>query len=287
MQDPQNAYLAPGSPNVASSLRMPGARQLPAPDDHIVEPETREEMVRGERMFALPAMPAHGDGHSMLHSVISHHVRPPYVPSIDLLTRFDEGSDFASDVCIRKEGRDAEGRRYLEEVAFEVVAEQTRSHMTIRAETMIGRGVRRVLAIFTDDQTVEEWLPDERRWHVLDLDESLTDPTLVRPLLVRALLDASLGLNEVVKAAELKRVPRTLEIRAEGLREGKREGLREGKREGLREGEQQGKRELIEVFAQLQGIPLPPARRRTLLELDDAGLDELFRHLVTARCWPE
>lgn len=65
---------------------------------------------------------------------------PGYKSSIDLLTRFGEGSDFASDVCIRKDGSDAEGCRYLEEVAFEVVSTQTRRHMTIRAEDMTRRG---------------------------------------------------------------------------------------------------------------------------------------------------
>lgn len=245
---------------------MPGARQ-PALDEHVVTPETREELVRGERMLALPALPPHGDGHSRLHAVISHNVVATHVPSIDLLTRFDEGSDFASDVCIRRAGTDGEGGRHLEELAFEVVAEQTRRSATTRAEAMVGRGVRRVLAIFTDEQTVEEWLPQERRWQVLDPGSTLTDATLVRPLLVRALLDAALGLNEVVKAAELKRVPRTLEIPEEGKRE--------------------GKRELIESYARLRGITISPARRRALAELDEAGLDALFRRLIGERRWPE
>jgi hypothetical protein len=246
---------------------MPAARERPAPDDHLVVPETREELVRGERVLALPALPAHGDGHSKLDAVISHHLVPGYVPSIDLLTRFDEGSDFASDVCIRKAGTDAAGKRHLEEVAFEVVAEQTRRNVSIRADEMTKRGVRRVLAIFTDEQTVEEWQPDAQRWQVLDPDSSLHDPTFVRPLLVRALLDAALGLNEVVKAAELKGAPRVAEIR--------------------REGEQKGKRELIESFAALQGIAISAAQRRTLHQLDAQQLDALFRRLVSERRWPE
>ena len=89
---PSLVYLAPGASGVASSYRMPAARERPAPDDHVVGPETREELVRGERVFALPALPAHGDGHSKLDAVISHHLVPGYVPSIDLLTRFDEGN---------------------------------------------------------------------------------------------------------------------------------------------------------------------------------------------------
>lgn len=291
--DPKSSYsysapgssfsgVAPTQPAGSLSYHMPGTSEFPRIDDHLVVPETREEMVRGERMLALPSLPEHGDGHSTLHAVISHHLVTGYTPSIDLLTRFGEGSDFASDVCIRRAGEDAQGNRHLEEVAFEVVSTQTRRHMTIRAEEMTRRGVRRVIAIFTDDHTIEEWLADERRWQPLDPEATLDDPTFVRPLLVRALLDTALGLDEVVKAAEAKGTPRTRAIREEGRRLGKREGQREGKLEG----QLAGKRELIESFCALRSIPISPTQQRTLLELDAPGLDALFRDLVTLECWP-
>ncbi len=261
---------------------MPGAHEFPAVDDHLVAVETdsREELVRGELVIAMPANPPHGDQHTLLDGVILHHVAPGYVPSTDLLTRFGPGSNFASDLSIRKAGKDAEGHRHLEELAFEVVSTQTRRDMTIRAEEMSVRGVRRVFAIFVDadqrieDASVEEWVASERRWQVLNLDDELRDPTLVRPLPVRALLDAALALDETVKVAEAKGSPRTLQIRAEG----KREGLVEGKREG--------KREAIESLCTALAIPLTPERRATMREIDEGQLDALVQTLALERRWP-
>ena len=269
---------------------MPGAHELPAVDDHLVAVETdaREEIVRGELLIAMPANPPHGDQHTLLDGVILHHVAPGYVPSTDLLTRFGPGSNFASDLSIRKAGKDAEGHRHLEELAFEVVSTQTRRDMTIRAEEMSVRGVRRVFAIFVDadqrieDASVEEWVASERRWQVLDFDDELRDPTLVRPLPVRALLDAALALDETVKVAEAKGSPRTLQIRAEG----KREGLSEGKREGLVEGKREGKREAIESLCTALAIPLTPERRATMREIDEGQLDALVQTLALERRWP-
>ncbi len=268
---------------------MPGAREFPAVDDHIVEPETdaREEMVRGQLVVAMPAQPPHGDQHTLLDFAITPHVAPGYVPSTDLLTRFSEGSNFAADLSIRRAGKDEHGHRHLEELAFEVVSTQTRTDMTIRAEDMTTRGVRRVFAIFVDedqrleDTTVEEWIADEGRWRVLDFDELLEDPTLVRPIPVRALLDAALALDEAVKVAEAKGSPRTREIRAEGVREGKREGVREGKREGKLE----GKREAIEGLCAALAIAITPAQRALLRELDEGQLDALLHRLATERRW--
>lgn len=284
-------YVAPSAdaPGV-QSYRMPAAREFPRVDDCLVEPETREEMFRGERMLALPALPPHADQHSTLDLVIGSHVAEGYITSTDLLTRFDEGSNFASDVCVRKAGVDEQGSRHLEELAFEVVATQTRRHMTERAEVMSTRGVRRVVAIFVDEHRVAEWQPDLRRWQAYESDASIDDPLFVRPVLVRALLDGALALDEAVKAAEIKGSPRTRAIREEGRREGKRqgkrEGLRDGKRDGLQEGELAGKRTLIESFCTLRSIPLSPDRRRTMLELDAAQLDALFARLVTDERWP-
>jgi Uma2 family endonuclease len=286
--DPKSStfYLAPGvgglaqsNPAGSLSYRMPGAREFPAVDDHIVEPETdaREEMVRGQLVVAMPAQPPHGDQHTLLDFAITPHVAPGYVPSTDLLTRFSEGSNFAADLSIRRAGKDEHGHRHLEELAFEVVSTQTRRDMTIRAEDMTTRGVRRVFAIFVDedqrleDTTVEEFIADEGRWRVLDFDERLEDPTLVRPLPVRALLDAALALDETVKVAEAKGSPRTREIRAEGVRK----GLVEGKREG--------KREAIEALCTALAIPLTPEQRASLRELDEVQLDALLGRVATER----
>lgn len=64
--------------------------------------------------------------------------------STELLTRVGPKSDFATDLCIRREGIDADtGRRYLEELAFEVVSEQPLRDITDKTEDLLARGVRR------------------------------------------------------------------------------------------------------------------------------------------------
>ena len=67
---------------------------------------------------------------------------PGYAASTHLLTRYGPWSDFATDVCVRRQGRDPEtGTRYLEEVCFEVVDAQSNADV-------IARGVRRIFGIF-------------------------------------------------------------------------------------------------------------------------------------------
>src|SRR5689334_17918445 len=105
----------------AAALRFPSREAAPRVDEHLVQPETREEMVRGRRLVAMPAKPPHADRHFGLDYVLGGHVKPGWVGSTDLLTRTAKASDFASDTCIRKAGQDeVTGARHLEEVAFEV-----------------------------------------------------------------------------------------------------------------------------------------------------------------------
>src|SRR5262249_46513123 len=150
------------APGAAAALKLPGrdAPLFPPVDEHVVQPETREEMVRGERIYAQPALEPHGDQHFGLDYVLRGHVRDGYVGSTDLLTHVLPGSDFASDTCIRRAGKDqATGSRFLEEVAFEIVNEQPLKKVNERAEDWSRRGVRRVLGVFVKKGTVEEWMP--------------------------------------------------------------------------------------------------------------------------------
>jgi hypothetical protein len=133
--------------------------------------------------------------------VIAPHVAPGYIASIALLTRFSLDSDFATDVCVRKEGTDPEsGHRYLEELAFEIVDEQSLHHITIRAEDMAARGVRRLIVIFIEPGTVTEWSPAEQRFVPLSLDGVIEDPTLAHPIPIRAMLDADAARRAVTVA---------------------------------------------------------------------------------------
>jgi hypothetical protein len=219
---PRHAFSAPG-PTPVSALRFPGVHEGPFPgvDDHIVRPETREEMVRGELMIAQPAKPPHAESHARLDHVTLAHVAPGYIVSSDLLTRFGPKSNFATDVCVRKEGTDpASGNRYLEELAFEIVNEQSLRHITIRAEDIIGRGVRRLIVIFVKRGTVTEWSPAEQRFVPLPLDGVLEDPTLAQPIPIRAMLDAAAARQAVAAAVWAQDDPWLLERKQELSQQG-------------------------------------------------------------------
>ena len=218
---------APPAAGGGVALNLPGRATFPPLDQHVVRPETREEMVRGERMFAQPALAPHGDRHFRLDFVLGGHVSAGYVGSTDLLTHVLHGSDFASDTCIRREGEDeATGERFLEELAFEVVHEQSPSKVAERAEDWTRRGVRRILGIFVKKGTVEEWQPKAKTWRALDLGAVISDPCLVRPLSVRALLDAAVADDEVARALEAKENPAILAMKAASERRGEERGAR-------------------------------------------------------------
>lgn len=206
---------APGASSV--SLHLPGSAAFPRLDDHLVVPEvTRDEVIKGRRVVAMPAAPPHGDQHFRLDYVVAAHVAPGYEGSTDLLTRMGKTSDFASDACIRKTGTDpATGTRYLEEIAFEVVSTQSEGDAADKAEEMLARGVRRVFGIFVKGpRRVCEWSPESRRWMPLDAGSRIEDPCLVTPLAAPALLDAALADNAVVEALKAKRNPEILKLEA-------------------------------------------------------------------------
>ncbi|WP_428263785.1 hypothetical protein [Haliangium sp.] len=186
----------------------PAAR--PAVGDYVVEPETDTEMLDGEVRRALPAGPAHGDRHIDVGYVLRAHLAPGYIASADLLTRQSESNNFASDACIRKQGRDPDtGDRYLEELAFEIKATQRPGDLTRRARIMSDRGVRRVFAIWVAGDPaagtlrigpLQEWSPDAGTWRTCDPDEDIVDECLRKPLPVRALLDAAQADHAVARA---------------------------------------------------------------------------------------
>lgn len=154
MDEPRPPYSlkARGSPGV--SLRLPGRGPFPRLDDHLVQPEiTRDEIIGGVRVVASPVELPHATQQSRLNYVVRAHALPGYRVALELLTRFDEASDFATDVCVFKDGNDpATGERYLEEIAFEVLAEQNEPLVKEKAVRMHRRGVRRIFTIRVEDQ---------------------------------------------------------------------------------------------------------------------------------------
>ena len=243
-------------------MRLPGRGSFPGVDDHLVVPElTRDEIIGGRRMVAFPAQPPHATLHSDLDYVLRAHVAPGFRTAADLLTRHDEESDFATDVCVFKEGVDpATGTRYLEEIAFEVVSEQTERNVAEKAVRMHHRGVRRIFAVAVKGQRVCEWSPESQSWCPLDMSSRIEDPCLVAPLSVAALLDAAAADNAVVEALAAKGNP--------AIR--KREAAAEAR----------GIAEAILKILETRGIAVSTPLRQEILDCHD--LDRLDRWLRRA-----
>ncbi len=61
---------APGASG-ASALHLPGRAGFPGLDEHLVAPEvSRDEVIKGRRVVAHPALEAHGDKHGELDFVV-------------------------------------------------------------------------------------------------------------------------------------------------------------------------------------------------------------------------
>jgi putative restriction endonuclease len=246
-----------------SSLRLPGREPFPPLDEHLVEPEvTRDEIIGGRRVVAMPALEPHADQQSDLDYALRAHVAPGYRTAADLLTRHDVDSDFASDACVYRKGVDPEtGKRYLEEIAFEIVSEQNQRDVTEKAVHMHRRGVRRIFAIMVKgERRVCEWSPESQSWRPLEADAQIEDPSLVKPLAVAALLDAAVADNEVVEALAAKDNP--------ALR--RREDAAEVRGEA---------KALLKIL-DARGIAISETQRQEILRCRD--LDQLDRWLVRA-----
>lgn len=240
-------------------------RSFPRVDDHLVRPETREELVRGRPMLAPFASAPHATRHSMINFVTRSVISPEHRGASGLLTRFGPDSDFGTDVCIRREGIDpATGTRYLEELVIEIVHEEPLVAVTERAEILTARGVRRVLAIFVGPEEVREWKDDQ--WVLLDPEGTISDPTLAVPLPVRALLDRAEANRAVVRALYAKQDPTLLEIEAQSR--------------------EQMARTAIEALCAVLDLPLDAERRALVQTLDAAKLEALLHAIRTERRWP-
>jgi len=178
-------------------------REAPlAVDDHLFEPWTREEMVRGERMEVLPSSPDRVVMREGLSYVIETLAVSGYVVALNLLTRAGPSSNFATDVSVRREGKDPQtGRRYLEELAFVVVSEQEPRHVEWRMEDLSLRGVRRLFAVFVDEVKICEWSANDRCLVPLAMDSELIDPALAIPLPPRALFGSAADRSSVLLSA--------------------------------------------------------------------------------------
>jgi hypothetical protein len=273
---------------------------VPAVDDRAVTPETGTEMIRGEVMKALPAEPPHADRQCDIAYVIRSDVAPGYVASTELLTRMDRESDFATDACIRKVGRDPEtGSRYLEELSFEVKHKQSNAAITERARKLIRRGVRRVFAIHVREDAqgvgvikagpVREWLASEDRWLELHPQAEIVDDCLVQPVKVRALIDATEANNQVARALLAQNNPVLVEYRQRAMDAQKRELADEHARElqARDERERQRLRKATLEICDLLAIEVTTERRALVDAMASDNLDRLRSAIIVQRRWPE
>jgi len=238
------------------SWGLPGRGSFPLVDDHLVEPEvTRDEIIDGRRVVAMPAEAPHAVKQGDLDTLLGNHVAPGYCLAVDLITRYAVSWDFASDSCVVKDGIDPEtGRRYLEEMAFEVVSTQTDRKMAEKAEVMHRRGVRRIFAIWVKGRPrVGEWSAESRSWRLLDEGSQIEDPCLGAPLPVKALLDAALVRRAVVRALEIQGEPAIQELKAAAEARGEARGIAGA---------------VLDVLAE-RGITVSSAQREEILDCTD------------------
>src|SRR5947199_1710267 len=281
MDENRTAYdlKALGRSGASPALRLPGRAPFPPLDEHLVEPEvTRDEIIGGRRVVAMPALEPHAGQQTDLDYVLRAHVAPGYKTASDLLTRHAVDADFASDACIYGQGVDPEtGGRCLEEVAFEIVSEQRERNATEKAVYMHRRGVRRIFTILVKgERRVCEWSPEGQSWRPLAADAQIEDPCLVKPLAVAALLDAAVADNAVIEALAAKGNPalRRREDRA------RYEGEVRGEVRGEARGEVRGRAESILKVLEARGIAISEAQRQEILDCRD--LSQLDRWLARA-----
>ncbi|WP_437798460.1 Uma2 family endonuclease [Sorangium sp. So ce693] len=193
---------------VAAAFPAQRAYREPRVDDRLAPPESRVEYLGGKKLIAAPADAPHATRHCDLAHVIRAYVAPGYTAAVDMLTRTSAESDFAPDVSIFPADPDpATGGRRLEELAFEVASEQAMSVPTTKARELVRRGVRRVFCLVLKQSSTFEWSRANNNWAPLSNDAVIEDRCLVRPLPVRALLDAASADNAVAEAMLLKRPP--------------------------------------------------------------------------------
>ncbi len=205
----------------------------PPVDDHFVREGARVEVVDGQAVMAPPSEEPHANSHFALSYVLGAHVATGFRGAVDMLTRTGDKSDFAPDASIYPAERDPDtGRRELEELAFEVAATQSLEGAASKARELARRGVRRVFCIVIQKhRRVLEWSRETDAWSPLHDAAAIDDRCLVRPLPVRALLDATATDEAVIRALIARGHPTLDELQqtaeARGVLRGKLEALLE------------------------------------------------------------
>jgi hypothetical protein len=268
---------APGADGGGRSLRAPGRERPPGIDDRLAPPETRLEYLDGIEVFAAPAGPPHATQHFDLTYVLGAHVARGYRGAVDMLTRTSETSDFAPDASVFPAEPDPKtGERQLEEIAFEVTAEQALAVPTDKARKLIQRGVRRVFCILVKQHRLMEWSRETDGWRPLPKGTVIEDPVLSRPLSIDAILDAAAADDAVARALLEKGVP-VLQA-----------ALAEREKSGRDAGEVAAKRDAILAVLKARSLPIPNAVATMIAACADVPtLDRWLARAVTAEAADE
>jgi Uma2 family endonuclease len=236
-------------------------------------PGARVEILNGRLIHVAPADEPHATAHADLLSLLRLHVAPGYQVACDMLTRTSKDNDFAPDASVYPEHGD--GPRQLDELAFEVTSEQRLSIPTEKARELARRGVRRVFAILVKQKRVLEWSREIDHWRTLSLAESIQDRCLIRPLSVRALLDAAAVEDEVARAMLAKSNPVIAEASA------RVEAAAEARGEAT--GEARALRKAIHALAEVLGLTVDAQRDAVLQSLEADALRAILDRLRTRR----
>jgi len=243
----EGMLVAPGAVSSGPGYSFPSADKhvpprFPRLDDRLVpEEDSPYEFIRGERVQALPAKAEHADAHLRAAVGVDLFLRDDYVAAVEMLTRSDVGSDFATDVSVRKKGVDpTTGERYLEELSFEIVNEQTLKSIETKAADLVRRGVRRVFAVFVKTGQISEWSRTSNGFVPMDKESTFDDRVLVRPMVVRAMVDRALAQVELIRTLEMQKHPEIERIHKKGVDEGHKKGVDEGHKKGVDEGHKKG-----------------------------------------------
>ncbi len=225
-------------------------------------------------MECLASDAEHADPQLRLGTLVDVCLQRGYVASTELLTRVETESDFATDVCVRKEGVDPEtDSRYLEEISFEVANTQTREQLEeVRVPKLLHCGVRRIFAVLVPEDEVLEWSVEDGGWKGWARGEEIRDRVFIQPLEVNAILDAA-AVDQLVSKAQLtKKEPHLMGVIKEREAKAQARGETRGRADGLAEGEAKGYSEAILLAFESHDITLDAENRHTILECQDAAL---------------
>ncbi|MFO0609292.1 MAG: Uma2 family endonuclease [Polyangiales bacterium] len=249
------------------------AGELPPVHEALLADETPYEMYDGRLTRVASANPPHAIRHTEVAFVLRANTAPGYISALDLKTRVDQNSEVAPDASIYRADVDPEtaGRR-LEELVVEVTGRQAFTVVTRKARKLSARGVRRILCVRVKRREVMEWDHAADAWGPrLAPSDTVSDPCLVRPVAVAALLDAAAADDEAARGLLARKTPALVEA------------LDTARGEGVAQGIAQGIAQSVVLVLEARAVPVSARARDTILACrDEATLRAWLGRAATA-----